>query len=159
MLAHEIEDDIEGEVGVMPGLGLLPTRVQFGAEKVLARPTGSWRGHAVDGAYEIHHGRATRGGLRRPAGREAVEPFLDGWVAGSVWGTMWHGAFESDDFRRAWLTQVAEQAGSEWRPLAGAPGFAERREHMLDTLADAMEQHVDVEALLQLTRAGKEFAS
>ena len=42
MLAHEIEDEVEGRVGVVPGLGLLPTRVDFGAEKVLARPTGSW---------------------------------------------------------------------------------------------------------------------
>jgi adenosylcobyric acid synthase len=65
---------------------------------------------------------------------------------------MWHGAFESDGFRRAWLSQVARTAGSRWQPQAVAPGFAERRERMLDTLADALEEHVDVDALLSLTR-------
>jgi adenosylcobyric acid synthase len=169
MLAAEIEDDIEGRVGIVPGLGLLPIRVEFGAEKVLARPTGSWRGHAVEGAYEIHHGVARHHGLRSgpldgagsSSGQERrppdahPEPFLDGWAAGSVWGTMWHGAFESDAFRRAWLTEVARHARSDWRPVPGAPGFGERRERMLDTLAAAVEQHVDIDALLDDTRVGR----
>ncbi|GGN06341.1 cobyric acid synthase [Terrabacter tumescens] len=156
MLGHEIEDDVEGQVGVVPGLGHLPVRTEFGQAKVLARPAGSWDGHPVDTAYEIHHGIATLGGLR-PTGapqEPAPEPFLDGWSVGSVWGTMWHGAFESDGFRRAWLAQVARAAGSQWQPHADAPGFAERRERMLDTLADALEEHVDIDALLALTRIG-----
>jgi adenosylcobyric acid synthase len=152
MLAHEIEDDVEGRVGVVPGLGLLPTRVEFGEAKVLARPTGSWRGHLVDGAYEIHHGIATLGGHRTSIPTPEPEPFLDGWRVGSVWGTMWHGAFESDGFRRAWLADVAVAAGSQWQPDPAAMGFAARRERMLDTLARALEEHVDIEALLAHTR-------
>jgi adenosylcobyric acid synthase len=148
MLAHRITDDVEGRVGVVPGLGLLPTAVDFGESKVLARANGSWRGHEVAGAYEIHHGIA-----RRVDG-PAAEPFLDGWRAGEVWGTMWHGAFESDGFRRAWLAEVAATVGSEWQPDPTAPGFAARREHMLETLADALEEHVDIDGLLSLTRAG-----
>ncbi len=178
MLAHEIEDDVEGGVGVVPGLGLLPTRVEFAAEKVLHRPEGSWRGHEVDGAFEIHHGvaralpkapplvagAAPYGDHEPTAGTArhrttASEAFLDGLVRGSVWGTMWHGAFESDGFRRAWLSEVAAVAGSGWQPDQGAPGFAERRERMLESLADAIDEHVDVEALLRLTRAGQELAS
>jgi len=156
MLGHEIEDDVEGRVGVVPGLGHLPVRVEFGADKVLARPVGSWSGHGVDTAYEIHHGIARR----RPADDQVVasspepHPFLDGWNVGEVWGTMWHGAFESDDFRRAWLSQVARVAGSHWQPDADALGFAQRRERMLDTLADALEEHVDIDALLSFTRMG-----
>ncbi|MDN5767119.1 MAG: cobyric acid synthase [Humibacillus sp.] len=145
MLAHDIVDDVETSVGAVEGLGLLPTRVAFGADKVLGRPTGSWRGHSV-AAYEIHHGIAEA----KEAGAEA---FLDGWQVGAVWGTMWHGAFENDDFRRAWLREVADAAGSGWRPATDAPGFGERRERMLDILADAVEQHVDLDALLALTRA------
>jgi adenosylcobyric acid synthase len=165
MLALEIEDDVEGEVGGVPGLALLPTHVTFGAEKVLARATGSWRGHRVEGAYEIHHGVASLRGLHssgtppQPDGLDGVAPFLDGWVAGSVWGTMWHGAFESDGFRRAWLREVAGMSGSEWQPAEGAPGFGQRREHMLEVLADAIEQHVNVDALLALTRVGRERVS
>ena len=110
----------------------------------------------MDTAYEIHHGIARR----RPADDQVVanspepHPFLDGWNVGEVWGTMWHGAFESDDFRRAWLSQVARVAGSHWQPDADALGFAQRRERMLDTLADALEEHVDIDALLSFTRMG-----
>ncbi len=143
MLAAEIEDAVEGRVGTVPGLGLLPIRVAFGADKVLGRPTGSWCGHPVD-AYEIHHG------IAHPLPDAVAEPFLDGWGLGSVQGTMWHGAFENDDFRRAWLGTIADAIGSDWRPDAAAPGFAERRERMLDTLADALEEHVDIDALLAL---------
>jgi len=50
-------------------------------------------------------------------GREP-EPFLDGWRAGSVWGTMWHGAFESDAFRRAWASDDLRE---------GIAAFHERR--------------------------------
>ena len=65
---------------------------------------------------------------------------------------MWHGAFESDGFRRAFLTEVAELAGSDWRPSEGAPGYAEQREAMIERLADACEEHVDVSALLEVAR-------
>ncbi len=83
------------------------------------------------------------------------QPFLDGWRVGAVWGTMWHGAFESDDFRRAWLS--AGRGGgrvASGLPRPDAPGFAERREAMLETLADAVEEHVDIDSLLAHTRVG-----
>jgi adenosylcobyric acid synthase len=157
MLAHEIDDDVEGRVGVVPGLGLLPTRVDFGADKVLGRPRGSWGDHAVDTAYEIHHGIASRvdAFADQHHGQPAPEAFLDGWRVGPVWGTMWHGAFESDSFRRAWLAEIAATVGSAWTADAGAPSFAVRREGMLETLADALEAHVDIDSLLIHTRIGR----
>ena len=96
-------------------------------------------------AYEIHHGVASR----TLDGVDA-EPFLDGWRSGPVWGTTWHGALENDGFRRAFLTEVAAQAGLRWRPVPGAPGFAALRESMLDRLADAVETHLDTAALAGL---------
>ena len=83
----------------------------------------------------------------------APEPFLDGFQVGTTWGTLWHGALEQDGFRRAWLTRVAQDAGHPWRPAPGASGYAERREQMIDTLADALEAQVDVDALLALARS------
>lgn len=80
------------------------------------------------------------------AGLDA-KPFLDGWQSGSAWGTNWHGAMENDAFRRAFLTEVAAQAGVRWRAEPGAPGFAARRESMLDRLADAIDDHLDTAAL------------
>ncbi|MFP5283684.1 MAG: cobyric acid synthase CobQ, partial [Actinomycetes bacterium] len=138
MLAETIVDDLESGRGTVPGLGLLPARVTFSPDKTLGRPVGSWRGHALR-AYEIHHGRAEAHG---------GEPFLDGVRAGQVWGTMWHGAFENDGFRRAWLQSVAEASGSRWRPHPDAPPYGARRENMINTLADAVAEHVNLDAVL-----------
>ncbi|WP_103337644.1 cobyric acid synthase [Amycolatopsis sp. CA-126428] len=145
MLTESIVDEIESGAGEVGGLGLLPGRVTFAAEKVLARPAGAWRGHPVD-AYEIHHGSVI---ATTPA-----ESFLDGRRAGAVWGTMWHGAFENDAFRRAWLTEAAAQAGVGWTPAPDAPGFGELREEMLDKLADAVDEHLDTDLLRTLLEHG-----
>ncbi len=140
MLTDEIDDPIESAHGIEPGLGLLPARVRFQPDKVLSEPSGVWQGHQVTG-YEIHHGVVERSG---------GTPFLDGVRQGNTWGTIWHGAFENDGFRRAWLAELATTVGSSWRPEPGAPGFAERRTGMLDELADAVERQVDLDALLRL---------
>jgi adenosylcobyric acid synthase len=146
MLAAVVDDPIESGRGVVKGLGLLPTKVSFGSDKVLGRPTGAWGGHQV-AAYEIHHGIAEI--------EDEAELFLDGCRRGQVWGTMWHGVWENDGFRRAWLAEIAASAGSSWRPDPTAAGFAERRETMINTLADAVEQHADLGLLLNGTRVAE----
>lgn len=147
LLAGEIDDELESGNGSTSGIGLLPLRVAFSDDKVLGRPVGSWRGHRVD-AYEIHHGVA------EPVADGRAEPFLDGWRAGQTWGTMWHGTLENDGFRRAWLTEIAAASGSHWRPRPDAPAFVERRESMITTMADAVEEHLDLDRLLSWTRVG-----
>lgn len=147
MLGRHIEDAVESD-DIQPGLGLLPIRVEFHPDKVLRRPEGTWQGNPVEG-YEIHHGRCSEEADARSMG--AVD-FLEGLQLDATWGTMWHGSLESDDFRRAWLREVASQAGREWEPVPGAPGFAERRQQMIDVTADAIEAAIDVEHLLNLAR-------
>ncbi|GAB3308337.1 cobyric acid synthase [Epidermidibacterium keratini] len=143
MLAERIDDSVESGAGVVDGLGLLPTAVTFQEEKILGRPVGEWNGHQV-AAYEIHHG------VTVPRDGAAGEPFLDGWRRGPVWGTTWHGTLENDDFRRAWLRQIADISDVSWAPAADAPAYSARRELMIDTLADAIEQHADLDRLLAL---------
>ncbi|MBA3527851.1 MAG: cobyric acid synthase CobQ, partial [Propionibacteriaceae bacterium] len=144
MLTEWIEDGVESGDSEA-GLGLLPATVRFSSAKILGRPSGNWRGAPVE-AYEIHHGVATATG--------AAEPFLGGWRLDQTWGTMWHGALENDDFRRGWLTEIAAATGSAWRAAEQAPGFAARREAMIDQLADAVDEHVDVEMIVNLAEAG-----
>ena len=64
---------------------------------------------------------------------------------------MWHGSLEFDGFRRAWLAGVADAVGVSWTPTE-SPGFAARRESMIETVADALEAHADLDALLGLAR-------
>ena len=142
MLTDRILDDLESGDGDIPGLGLLPGEVRFGEAKVLGRPSGTWRGEPVEG-YTIHHGRVHASG-----GKE----FCEGQQIGATFGTMWHGAFESDGFRRVFLEEIARLTGSDWRPSEGAPGYAEQREAMIERLADACEDNLDVPALLDAAR-------
>ena len=145
MLASQIDDEVESRHGTVDGLGLLPVRVRFGAEKVLGRPRGSALGAPVTG-YEIHHGVAE---ITDPA----AEPFLDGCRRGALWGTSWHGALENDEFRRAFLAEVAALAGRDFRP-APDTSFAAVREARLDVLGDLVAGHLDTAALTRLIEDG-----
>ncbi|MFD0384308.1 cobyric acid synthase [Streptomyces stramineus] len=144
VLGERIEDEVESKAGTVAGLGLLPVRVRFAAEKTLARPVGRALGEPVEG-YEIHHGVAEVLG--------GDEPFLDGCRVGAVWGTHWHGSLESDGFRRAFLRRVAEAAGRAFVP-APDTSFAALREEQLDRLGDLIEQHADTDALMRLIEGG-----
>jgi adenosylcobyric acid synthase len=137
-------DGVEGKPGAtVEGLGLLDAHTRFGADKVLRLPSGEALGVPAAG-YEIHHGRVTRG--------DGVEEFLGGARAGHVLGTMWHGSLESDDFRAAFLMLVAELAGRAWAP--SGVSFPAARERRLELLADLVEDHLDVDALLGLVTHG-----
>ncbi|RJL22847.1 cobyric acid synthase [Bailinhaonella thermotolerans] len=144
MLARTIRDEVESGAGLVEGLGLLPADVEFAREKTLARPEGVAYGRPV-AAYEIHHGLVTRD--------PGAEPFLDGCREGSVWGTTWHGAFENDGFRRAFLREVAALAGRDFTPAPDV-SFRALREARLDALADLVERHLDTAAILRLAESG-----
>ena len=144
MLARTITDEVESRAGAVAGLGLLPADVVFEPRKTVGRTAGEELGQPVRG-YEIHHGR-----VRFDAG---AAPFLDGCRVGPVWGTTWHGALESDGFRRAFLAEVAAAAGRDFRP-AGEVSFAAVREARLDVLGDLVADHLDGAALDALITGG-----
>jgi adenosylcobyric acid synthase len=143
MLARSIHDDVESRAGTVPGLGLLPATVSFATAKTLARPSGTALGEAVAG-YEIHHGTVTSSG---------GEPFLDGCSAGPVRGTTWHGIFENDGFRRAFLRDLAGRRGRDFIPAPDV-SFAAVRERRYDLLADMIGEHLDTGALGSLIDGG-----
>jgi adenosylcobyric acid synthase len=145
MLARTIVDDVESGAGEVAGLGLLPGVVRFATEKTVRRVRGAALGEPVTTGYEIHHGQ-----VRLDAG---IEAFLDGGRCGAVWGTTWHGALDSDGFRRAFLAQIASAAG---RSFVAAPDtdVAALRSARLDALADLVADHLDGDALRRLIHDG-----
>ena len=145
MLAQEISDDVESGAGAVSGLGLLPVSVAFADAKTLGRPSGTAYGVPVSG-YEARHGVVTVSGL-------TAEPFLDGCRSGAVFGTSWHGTLENDQFRRAFLTDVAACAGRDFKPAADT-SFAALREANLDLLADLIAGNLDTPAILRLIEGG-----
>jgi adenosylcobyric acid synthase len=96
-------------------------------------------------AYEIHHGVATVD--------DAAEAFLGGARTAAVWGTHWHGAFDSDGFRRAFLADVAAVAGRDFVPAPDTDVEA-LRAGRLDRLADAVADHLDTDRLTGLLADG-----
>ncbi|MBB2948082.1 adenosylcobyric acid synthase [Actinoplanes lutulentus] len=151
MLGERIHDEVESGRGSVSGLGLLPVEVTFAARKTLGRSSGAGLGAPARG-YEIHHGYVSSG---------TPEPFLhyddgrpEGAVSGNVHGTHWHGAFESDEFRRRFLTRAASQAGRHGFTVAPDTRYAAIRERALDVLGDLVEEHLDTGALLRLIEKG-----
>lgn len=140
MLGRTISDPrgVEGAAGtVVAGLGLLDVRTEFETDKCLRLPVGEALGVPASG-YEIHHGRITVG---------SGEAFAGGVRAGNVFGTMWHGTLEGDELRRAFLAATLGLPPSE-------ASFPQARARRLDRLGDLVEQHLDVDALLDLARHG-----
>ncbi|MGE5289059.1 MAG: cobyric acid synthase [Micromonosporaceae bacterium] len=145
MMAGEIDDLVESRAGTVPGLGLLPARVEFGPRKRLGRPRGTADGVPVTG-YEIHHGVVTVTG-------DGAQEFPGGCRAGAAWGTSWHGLLENDEFRRVLLAEAAALAGRDFTPAPGT-AFAAVREARLDALGDLVAANLDTSALCRLIESG-----
>ncbi|HWG98478.1 MAG TPA: cobyric acid synthase [Pilimelia sp.] len=155
MLATRLHDEVESRRGTVPGLGLLPVEIGFAERKTVTPASGTAFGGAVPvRGYEIHHGYVSAAApdlaplLRHADGRP------EGAVRGAVFGTHWHGAFESDEFRRRFLALVAERAGRRGFQVAPDTRFATVRDRTLDVLGDLVEEHLDTEALWRLVEHG-----
>ncbi|MBQ1027947.1 cobyric acid synthase [Micromonospora sp. C95] len=154
MLARTIHDPVESRQGTVPGLDLLPIEITFDHRKTVRPAVGSGEGDRPVHGYEIHHGYVSTADpqvpplLRDPAGGG------EGAMHGVVHGTHWHGTFESDEFRRWFLTRAARLAGRTGFRVAPDTSFAAARERNLDLLGDLVEEHLDTEALWRLIEDG-----
>ncbi len=151
MLGRHIGDPHgnEGPPGEAPGLGLLDVDTVLGGAKRLAEAAGTEiaSGMKVRG-YEMHLGVTAGPGLARPmlgldlqTGRRP-----DGAVSadGRVAGCYLHGLFASDPFRRAFLARLGAASGTV--------AYDAMIETVLDGLADHLERHLDLGALLAASR-------
>jgi adenosylcobyric acid synthase len=140
MLCRRIEDRVESAGGVVDGLGLLDADVEFRDEKTLRHCAGPLAG------YEIHHGQISRCAEAQWAGI--------GIRRDAVYGTHWHGLLDNDQFRRDWLTEAAIAAGRDRFVVADDVDVAARRDAQLDTVADLLAAHLDLDALWALLDGG-----
>ena len=153
MFGGRIVDGVESGEGEVLGLGLLPVETVFGEEKVLGRPEGTAPsfGNVDVSGYEIRHGKVRGGG--EPLFVANDTRGAEGCRIGETYGTSWHGVFESDGFRRAFLRHVAQTRSIDWTP--GEEPFAAARETRLDALGDLVAENVDRDALLRLIDDGQ----
>lgn len=143
MLGRFIEDPqgFEGPAGREEGLGLLDVETRMAPDKTLTRVTADHAatGTQIDG-YEIHIGQTVGADCATPFAHINGTPDGAGSRDGKITGTYLHGLFTNDSFRSAWLAQLGLGAGPT--------SYSQTVEDTLDALADHMETHLDVSALL-----------
>jgi adenosylcobyric acid synthase len=147
MLGHTINDPngVEGEAGLVEGLGLLDVETTLAGEKRLEKVEGETSDGVPFAGYEMHMGVSE--------GPDRVRPFakLSGGVAegavsrdGRVLGTYIHGLFADDRQRSAWLKRLG--AGKT------AIAYDSLVEETLDKLASHLAANIDIDRLLALAR-------
>lgn len=161
---HQVEND----VGSADGLGLLESETTFAnvkeTNRVRCRVTDDaiapgCSGEALEG-YEIHNGRTVSqtGWMSRLSNTASSvddsAPLSSARSANArVWGCYLHGIFHNDRFRQSWLESITGGLGS-----STASNANHSIEKSLDLLADAFENHIDMnqlEKLIGLTPAGE----
>jgi adenosylcobyric acid synthase len=145
MLGRSIGDPlgVEGPVGDSVGFGCFEMHTQLQQAKQLRNVAGTlFLDQAVVSGYEIHAGCSEGAALARPA-ISLEQGQTDGARSddGQILGTYLHGLFEQPGACSALL---------RWAGLARPLGVdhAARREQMLDRLADAVRDSLDLAAML-----------
>ena len=137
---------VEGAPGAAEGLGLLEVETELGGDKTLTEADGVEvaSGQAVRG-YEMHVGATHGPDLARPMLELAGKP--EGAVSadGRVMGCYLHGIFAADGFRHAFLSRLKERQSS-------GLAYEAEVERVLDRLAEHLETHLDLDALLEAAR-------
>lgn len=143
MLGERVEDPagIDGEPGTAEGLGLLPITTVMTTAKTLHKGilcgTGQWSGQSISG-YEIHVGRTVVG-----SGVESLSvDNLCLWDRRKcIFGTYLHGFFET-------ATNLAVLGKLLQLPLP-VVDYRKEKERQLDLLARTLEEHCDIDAMLE----------
>ena len=88
----------------------------------------------------IAAGSGNRSTIGTALGTSSLPTGFNLGLVGKISGTYLHGLFTNDAFRTAWLQQLGL--------TAGPTSYSQTVEDTLDALADHMETHLDVSALL-----------
>jgi adenosylcobyric acid synthase len=151
MLGRRIADPdgVEGPADEVAGLGLLDVSTILSTTKVLKRVDGMALGAPVSG-YEMHMG--TTSGPDTARAFATIDGENDGAMnaAGSVIGTYLHGVMVSPDFRHALLDRLGA--------VGAGVGYDADVDAALDEIAQALEQHLDIDGLLAIARSTEQPA-
>ena len=137
-------DGIEGTSGKMNGLGYLDVETVMQTEKVVCQTT-AYANHleCETSGYEIHMGETTGSDTERPFLKNknkslgAMTPNL------MIAGVYVHGMFADDHFRMKYLSQFRNG-------ILKQTAFLEGVELALNTLANEMERHLNIDAILSI---------
>lgn len=133
-------DRVEGG-GEEEGLGLLPLTTILTPQKAVRNISAEAFDVPLEG-YEIHAGVTTGNG--RAFMKNGKEVLGHQSPSGRVMGTYVHGLFKTGAFRQQFLERLGTSSNAE--------DFHARIDVALDVLADALEKHLDLDALYAASR-------
>lgn len=149
MLGRRIHDPdgIEGAAETVKGLGLLDVETILTGDKTLKSVHGSASGHAFTG-YEMHMGRTHGTDCDRPYAMLDTGA-TDGAVSadGRTMGSYVHGLFAHPDHRRHFIARLGGTSNGEDHDI--------RVDKALDAVADALEHHLDIDAMITLSKTAQ----
>ncbi|MCV6547059.1 MAG: cobyric acid synthase [Cohaesibacter sp.] len=142
-------DGVETEAGSQcEGLGLLDVETILAGQKRTIQVSGTHlqSGESVK-AYEIHIGQTD--GEDRNCPIFEIEGVKEGAQSsdGRVMGTYLHGLFNEDAFRAAFFSKLGGSAQI-------SQSYHQMVEDSLEALADHVERHMDVDAMIALAKQG-----
>ena len=150
MLGQTLDDPQGTESGrpmALSGLGLLPTRTVFDAQKrrmqVRAVAQGELFGRARLTGYEIHNGRTEVGGAPFCVLEDGTP---EGCVNRNVFGTYLHGLFDSGELTGALVRMLCARKGIS-PTQTQLMSMADYRQQQFDLLADGVRQALDMGAV------------
>ncbi|KIQ05918.1 cobalamin biosynthesis protein CobQ [Agrobacterium tumefaciens] len=146
MLGKTVADPngIEGAPRTAEGLGLLDIDTVLTDDKRLVSVTGqSFDGISFSG-YEMHVGVSE--GKDTARAFATIGNHTDGAISasGRAIGTYVHGLFADDDQRSAWLERLGGQSSTL--------DYEEQVDAVLDRLAEHLERHLNLDALIAIAR-------
>ncbi len=150
MLGEALDDPEGSESGrpqTLRGLGLLPTRTVFTAQKRRTQQTADVTAEPFAGAklegYEIHTGRTTVKGEAFCTGADG-QP--EGCVQGNVYGTYLHGLFDTGELTGKLTAFLCQRKGMDPAEADLIP-METYRQQQFDLLADGVRGALDMKAV------------
>lgn len=154
MLGQNVLDpqQLEGHETECQGLNILPLTTTMTTEKVTRQrqvnSTYPQKGLPITG-YEIHQGVSKMLDCSTESYLSLFDDASLGLVNESltIWGCYLHGVFDNSPWRRTWLNHLRHRRGYSSLPT-GIGNYREQREVMLTSVADLVEEYVDLSSVL-----------
>ncbi len=146
MLGKTISDPegVDGRTGTVEGLGLLDVEtVMAGKKHVTLTEACALPNREPVSGYEIHMGRTEGPDCARAWLEVQGRPEGAASANGRILGSYLHGIFSSDAFRAQYLSGL---------DVTSETAYEDGVEQALDDLADHLEQHMDLDLLLELAQ-------
>ena len=138
---------VEGTIGEVPGLGILPVETVLTPEKVTKQCSFVFRESAWQGTgYEIHMGKTTAEN-ERPFCRINNEKFDGYFLNAKTWGTYVHGVFDHMEM----INEILKTAGNK---ACSKVDFQQFKQRQYDKLATLIRKNTDMEYIYKSMSRG-----